>query len=59
VHKGSFPPAFSPALAVFCLLKGSHSDGGEMESQCHFDLHFPEGKGVERFHVFIGHWYFF
>lgn len=28
------------ASNIFPFLSAHHSDGGEMDSQCHFDLHF-------------------
>jgi hypothetical protein len=56
----SFSPTSLPPCSVFCFLDDSHSDSGEMRSQCTFDLHFIYVWGCWTFlHVFIGHLYFF
>jgi hypothetical protein len=35
-----FSPTSSLAFVVICVIDDSHLDWGEVESQCHFDLHF-------------------
>jgi hypothetical protein len=35
-----FPPKSSPTLLFVLLMVASHFDWTEVESQCHFDLHF-------------------
>jgi hypothetical protein len=36
-------PAISPAFLAAYLLNNGNSVWDEMESQCDFDLHFPDG----------------
>jgi hypothetical protein len=41
--QGLSEPASLQMTAVVYVLDGGHSDWGEVESQCSFDLHFPCG----------------
>jgi hypothetical protein len=36
-------PSILSAFVVVCFLDDCYSDRNEMESQCHFDLHFLDG----------------
>jgi hypothetical protein len=36
-------PHISPAFVVICVIDDSHFNWGEVEPQCHFDLHFLFG----------------
>jgi hypothetical protein len=45
VYEGSFFPASLPEFVVGGVLDYSHSNWGEVESQCGFDLHVLYGQG--------------
>jgi hypothetical protein len=45
-----FPPHLAN-LFVGCVIDGSHSDWGEVESQCSFDLHFLMAEDGEHFFI--------
>jgi hypothetical protein len=38
-------PQVLTSIGFYFFLDDSHSDWSEVESQCHFDLHFPAGSG--------------
>jgi hypothetical protein len=43
MYEGSFFPASLPTFVVGGVLDASHSNRGEVESKCGFDLHFLYG----------------
>jgi hypothetical protein len=43
ICKGSLCPTSSPEFVGGGFFDDSHSEWGEMEAQCHFDLHFLYG----------------
>jgi hypothetical protein len=45
-------------LLNFVFLGDRHSDWGEMESHCSFDMHYLRSKDVAEFFMCIGHLYF-
>ena len=63
LHKFTFPPRVyqgslfsttSPALVIYRLFDGGHSDRCEVISHCGFDLHFSDVNDVE--HLFLCLW---
>jgi hypothetical protein len=47
-YKGSFS-SYPCQQFLFLIFEASHSDWGEMEYQCSFDLHFLVAKKIEYF----------